>query len=130
MENKLSKVFYQPQNLWVASKAIRELHKTTGISRADIKSLLARQALWQVYSSHPKKINQPHYEVTKLSEQHQFDLLYMPGNTIEGNKYNYIIMGLDVASRYKVARPLTTKKASNVAFVLEAVYKKEVRSNT
>ena len=54
----------------------------------------------------------------------------MPGNTIEGNKYNYIIMGLDVASRYKVARPLTTKKASNVAFVQEAVYKKEVRSST
>lgn len=39
-------------------------------------------------------------------------------------------MGLDVASRYKVARPLTIKKASNVAFVLETVYKKEVRSIT
>ena len=130
MENKLSKVFYQPQNLWVASKANRELHKATGISRADIKSWLARQPLWQVYSSHPKEINQPHYEVTKLSEQHQFDLLHMPENTIEENKYNYILMGLDVASRYKVARPLTTKKASNVAFVQEAVYKKEVRSST
>ena len=78
MGNKLSKVFYQSQNLWVASKAIRELHKATGISRADIKSLLARQALWQVYSSHPKEINQPHYEVTKLKEQHQYDLLYIP----------------------------------------------------
>ena len=130
MENKLSKVSYQHQNFWAASKAIRELHKATGISRADIKSWLARQALWQVYSSHPKEINQPHYEVTKLSKQHQFDLLYMPGNTTEGNKYNYILMGLNVASRYKVARPLTTTKASNVAFVLQEVYRKEVRSST
>ena len=32
--------------------------------------------------------------------------------------------GIDVASRYKVARPLKTIYSSEVAFVLEAVYKK------
>ena len=31
---------------------------------------------------------------------------------------------MDVASRYKAARPLKTKKLSKVAFVLEAIYKK------
>ena len=31
----------------------------------------------------------------------------------------------DVASRYKVARPLTTKKSSEVVFVLGAIYKKK-----
>ena len=31
----------------------------------------------------------------------------------------------DVASRYKVARPLTTKKSSEVVFVLRAIYKKK-----
>ena len=36
----------------------------------------------------------------------------------------YILTGINVASRYKVARPLRTKKSSEVPFVLEAIYKK------
>ena len=48
----------------------------------------------------------------------------MPHNLFEGNTYKYILTGIDVASRYKVARPLRTKKSSEVAFVLEAIYKK------
>ena len=48
----------------------------------------------------------------------------MPHNVFEGNRYKYILTGIDVASRYKVARPIKTKKSSEVAFVLEAIYKK------
>ena len=62
--------------------------------------------------------------MTKPNEQHQFDLLYMPHNLFEGNTYKYILIGIDVASRYKVARPFKTKTSSEVAFVLEAIYKK------
>ena len=50
----------------------------------------------------------------------------MPHNLFEGNTYKYILTGIDVTSRYKVARPLRTKKSSEVAFVLEAVNKKGV----
>ena len=60
----------------------------------------------------------------KHNEQHQIDLLYMPHNVFEGNTYKYILTGIDVATRYKVARLLRTKKSSEVAFVLEAIYKK------
>ena len=59
-----------------------------------------------------KRIHHPHYDVTKPNEQHQFDLLYMPHNLFEGNTYKYILIGIDVASRYKVVRPLRTKKSS------------------
>ena len=51
-----------------------------------------------------------HYEINKVGEMHQFDLLFMPGDIVYGNKYKYILTGIDVASRYKVARPLRTKK--------------------
>ena len=63
--------------------------------------------------------------MTRPNEQHQFDLLYMPHNLFEGNTYKYILTGIDVASRYKVARPLKTKNPSEVAFVLKAIYKKD-----
>ena len=48
----------------------------------------------------------------------------MPHNLFEGNMYKYILTGVDVASSYKVARPLRVKKPSEVVFVLEAIYKK------
>ena len=62
--------------------------------------------------------------MTKPNEQHQIDLLYMPHNLSEENTYKYILTGMNVASRYKVAKPLKTKKSSEIAFVSEAIYKK------
>ena len=62
--------------------------------------------------------------MTKPNEQHQFDILYMTHNLFEENPYKYILTGIDVASRYKVTIPLKTKKSGEVAFVLEAIYKK------
>ena len=54
---------------------------------------------------------------------HQFDLLNMPSDTLYGNKYKYILAGIDAASRYKVARPLRTKQAHNVAEMIADIYK-------
>ena len=100
------------------------MHKITSISKKDIKSWLAKQTLWQIHIPPPKEIHHPNYDVTKPNEQHQFDLLYMPHTLFKGNTYKFILTGIDVASRYKVARPLKTKNSSEVAFVLGAIYKK------
>ena len=54
---------------------------------------------------------------------HQFDLLYIPSDTLYENKYKYILPGIDAASRYKVARPLRTKQAHNVAEMIADIYK-------
>ena len=47
-----------------------------------------------------------------------FDLLYMASDTLYGNEYKYIPLGINVASRYKVARPLRTKQAADVATMI------------
>ena len=54
---------------------------------------------------------------------HQFDLLYMPSDTLYGNKYKYILAGIDAASRYKVARPLRTKQVRDMAEMIADIYK-------
>ena len=123
-EDKLCQAYYEPDRLWAGGKAIKELHKITSMSKKDIISWLAKQPLWQVHIPLPKEINHPHYDVTKPNEQHQFDLLYMPHNLFEGNTHKYILTGIDVASRHKVARALRTKISNEVAFVLETIYKK------
>ena len=53
---------------------------------------------------------------------HQFDLLYMPSDTLYGNKYKYILAEIDAASRYKVTRPLRTKQARDVAEMIADIY--------
>ena len=54
---------------------------------------------------------------------HQFDLLYMPSDTLYGNKYKYILAGIDAASRFKVVRLLRTKQARDVAEMIADIYK-------
>ena len=111
-EEKLYQAYYEPDRLWTGGKAIKELHKITSMSKKDIKSWLAKQALWQVHIPPPKEIHHPHYDVTKPNEQHQFDLFYMPLNLFEGNTYKYILTSI------------RTTKSSEVVFVLESIYKK------
>ena len=123
-KEKLYQAYYEPDRLWTGGKAIKELHKITSMSKKDIKSWLAKQALWQVHIPPSKEINHPHDDVTKPNEQPQVDVLYMLHNVFEGKTYKYILTGIDVASSDKFVRPLKTKKSTELAFVLESVYKK------
>ena len=54
---------------------------------------------------------------------HQFDLLYMPSDSLYGSKYKSILAGIDAASRFKVTRPLRTKQARDVAEMIADIYK-------
>ena len=47
----------------------------------------------------------------------------MPLVILHRNKYKYIVSGIDVASRYKVGRPLRTKQAKDVAEMIADIYK-------
>ena len=47
----------------------------------------------------------------------------MPSDTLYGNKYKYILAGIDAVSRYKVMRPLRTKQVHDVAEMIADIYK-------
>ena len=49
-------------------------------------------------------------------------MTFMPQDKLHGSTYKYILTGADVASRYMVAKPLRTKKASDKAFLLKNMY--------
>ena len=54
---------------------------------------------------------------------YQFDLLYMPSDTLYGSKYKYILARIDAASRFKVVRPLRTKHVRDVAEMIADICK-------
>ena len=119
----MDKIYYQPNHLWKGQKAIKKLKELSGKKPKTVKQWLSRQAFWKVHLPAPKHINRPHYQVIIPSEMYQFDLLYMPSDTLYRNKYKYILAGIDVASRFKVARPLRTKQARDVAEMIADIYK-------
>ena len=121
---ELEKLYYQPDRLWSGRKAIKELQKLSGLFRSTVKAWLARQAIWQVSIPPPKKVLNAHYDVHIPNNLHQFDLLYMPADHLYRNVYKYILTGVDVASRFKVARPLHTKQAKEFAEMISDIYKK------
>ena len=57
------------------------------------------------------------------NKAHQFDLLYMTSDMLYGNKYKYSPFEIDVASRYKVTRPMKTKQVKDVANTIADIYK-------
>ena len=119
----MDKIYYQPSHLWKGRKAIKKLKELSKEKPKVVKQWLSKQAFWQVHLPAPKRVDRPHYEVTIPNEMHQFNLLYMSSDTLYGNKYKYILSGIDVASRYKVARPLRTKQAKDVADMIADIYK-------
>ena len=98
----MDKVYYQPNHLWKGQKAVKKLRELSGEKPKAVKQWLSRQAFWQVHLPAPKRVDRPHYQVTIPNEMHQFDLLYMPSDSLYGSKYKYILAGTDAASRYKV----------------------------
>ena len=121
--SEFQEIYYQPQNLWKGKKAVKMLKSMSKLKPKVIKQWLSKQAFWQVHLPATKHVERPHYDVTTPNELHQFDLLYMPGDKLYGNKYKYILSGIDVASRYKIARPLRTKQAKEVAEMINDIYK-------
>ena len=121
--DKLQSIYHQPSHLWKGQKAIRKLKELSKAKPKVVKQWLSKQAFWQVHLPPPKRVDRLHYEVTIPNEMHQFDLLYMPLDRLYGNKYKYILFVIDVTSRYKVARPLKTKQAEDVADMIADIYK-------
>ena len=97
------------------TKAVKKLKEYSKEKPKVIKQWLSLQAFWQVHLPAPKQVDRLHHQITTPNEMHQFDLLYMPSDTVYGNKYKYILAGIDAASRYKVVKPLRTKQACDVA---------------
>ena len=119
----MDRLYYQPNNLCKGKAAVKKLAEYSKEKAKTVKQWLSLQAFSQVHLLAPKQVDRPHYKVTTPNEMHQFGLLYIPSDTSYGNKYKYILAGIDAGSRYKVARPLRTKQAHDVAEMIADIHK-------
>ena len=116
-------MYCQPNHLWKGKATVKKVAELSGEKPKTVKQWLSQQAFWQVHLPAPKQVDRPHYQVTTPNEMHQFDVLYMPSDTLYGSKYKYILAGIDATSRYKVVRPLRTKQVKDVAEMIDDICK-------
>ena len=64
-----------------------------------------------------------HFTEDRPNKIHQADLLFLPHDRVGRKTYKYALTLVDVASRYKAARPLTSKLVDEVAKAFIAIYK-------
>ena len=128
MENKkLSNHYYSTNGYWKGYEAIAPLAEATGVDKEKVKKWLEKQALWQIYLPRPNYIPRWHWNVEKVNEVHQSDLLFLTHDTVGNKTYKYVLLVVDVASRYADAEALTSKDSSGVANAFEKIYKRKLK---
>lgn len=83
---------------------------------------VSKQAVWQVYLPALRHIHLPKFDLSAPNQHHQADLLYLPYDRMKRKIYKHALTVVDVASRYKHEKPLTTKDSTEVAGALERIH--------
>jgi len=89
----------------------------------EVHMWLEKQAVHQIHMPPPKYVPRVSFNSIQIpNECHQADILYMPHDKIGKKVFKYCLCLVDVASRFKVAYPLTVINSSVVANALKQIY--------
>ena len=77
--------------------------------------------MWQIYLPAPKYIPRAHW-TEYYDYVHQADLLFVIYDNIRNRTFKYILVVVDVASRYMDAEPLSKRDAASVEKAFEKIY--------
>ena len=123
-DSKLSALYCSPRGYWKGLAAIEKLASAAKVTEQQAKERLKRQAIWQIYLPAPRRVPRPKFDVAVPNEVHQADLHFLPHDRVGRKTFRYALTVVEVASRYKEAEPLTTKKAKEVADALCRIYRR------
>ena len=115
---KLRNTYYSPKGYWKGYAAAQKLAEAAGVKESEAGCGLKSNQSGKLYLPRPKFIPQAKFDIMRQNEAHQAELLFLPHD----KGYKYALTVIDVASRYKAARPLKTKQASEVAKAFVKIY--------
>ena len=124
---KLSNHYYSTAGYWKGYDAVDKLSNASGVDKQITRKWLEKQALWQIYLPKPQYIPRWHWNVEKVNQVHQSDLLFLTHDKVGKKTYKYAILVVDVASRYADAEPLTAKESSGLAKAFEKIYSRKLK---
>jgi Integrase core domain/Chromo (CHRromatin Organisation MOdifier) domain len=96
-------------------------HLGNHITNGDIIKYLREQESYTLHKPTTKKIKRDYVFVTKIDETWQMDLIDMQQYKSVNGGVRYILVVIDVLSKYVWARPLQDKKANTVKIALDSI---------
>jgi len=80
---------------------------------------------WGLPKEKPPPVVYARFTEQRPNYIHQADVLFLPHDKVSSRTYKYALTLVDVASRYKAARPLIDKSAAAVASALADIYEEK-----
>jgi len=121
----LQKLYYKPEGY---HRTVNKLYDDSQYAGYDftideVRNWLEKQAIHQIHMPSPSYIPRASFNSIQIpNECHQVDILYMPHDKIGNKIYKYCLCLVDIASRFKVAYPLTDINSTVVANALKQIY--------
>ena len=122
LDETLGRVYYADGGF----QGITALHSRLpkgAASKERVRAWIAKQEVGRYMQTRPPKEVFAHFTEDRPNAIHQADLLYLPHDKVGRKTYKYALTLVDVASRYKAARPITSKLADEVAKAFASIYK-------
>ena len=123
LDSALSKVHYAPGRFQGITALHSRLPKGTA-SKERVQKAISSHGVGRYMQTQTPKEAFAHFTEDWPNAIHQADLLYLPHGRFGHKTYKYALTLVDIASRYKAAKPLMSKSADETAKVFASVYKK------
>jgi len=121
----LQKLYYKPDGYYRTVNKLHEASENVGydFTLDEVRMWLEKQAVHQIHMPPPGYIPRASFNSIVIPNKcHQVDTLYMPHDKIGKKVFKYCLCLVDVASRFKVAYPLSELNSSVVAKALNEIY--------
>jgi len=119
--NKLKNIYYDPETGFVSADKLLRKAKEAGISTTlkDVQDFINKQFTAQVHRQQKRPKAYQSVVAPEYGNNYQMDLLIYDRFTY--NKYKYMLVVIDVYSRFVAVRPLTTRKFPVIMRNLDAI---------
>ena len=127
MEKRLKKIYYDPKHpAALGSAPVLAAAANVGVRKT--KEWLKKQSTYTLHRRARKNYPSRKYYVNNIDDQWQMDLADMNQLQRKNDNYRYILTCIDILSRHGWARPLKTKRGSEVAIAIEDILKTSKRT--
>ena len=117
----LKALYYKAGGFGGAASLHQKLPKGSA-SLARVRAWIGAQQVGAYLQEKPPPVVYARFTEQRPNFIHQADVLFLPHDKIGSRTYKYALTLIDVASRYKVARPLTDKSAATVSDTMTSIY--------
>ena len=117
----LSNLFYSSKTQYTSIKSLYDAVKNKNISYDEVKDFISKQEANQIFKR--QRVSKHYFPITSKFkfEILQMDLVDMSNMASANNNYNYLLVAVDVYSRFAFAIPMKSKDSKTITESIEDI---------